>query len=240
MNEAPEIILCIPGTWEDRSALIRALVNVHGARYMLAGLMVLDTATGDSIELDIEAHHPGMRAAFHASGLDEATLDEIGRHGTTAYLHFPLDLPGQRQRLLSWSSVFEQAGGIAIKVETTGISHGWARWREWMASDFIIDQYRASVILAGGSEGWYSCGMHLFGLADCTTGTGLQEGRALLDTFNRYLLLEQPSLRSGHTFSIGPDSPKYVMTLVADDRFSPEELFHNPHGLWRLKAKRED
>jgi hypothetical protein len=237
MNESAEIILCIPGPWKSRAELIQSLVTAHGGRYLFAGLMVLDTQTGDSVEVDLEIHHPGMRAAFHASGLDEDTLDGIGRHAMTAYLHFPLDLPGQRQRMLTWSSVFQQAGGIAIKLETTGISHGWQRWQEWMGSDFIIGHYRAAVILAGGNEGWYSCGMHLFGLADCTTTTGGKDGHSLLDTFNRYLLLEKPALKSGHTFSIEAGAPKYTMHWTADDRFSAADLFYNSHGIWRLEPK---
>lgn len=233
-NEA-EIILCIPGPWESRTALIQALVRAHGGRYMFAGVMALDTTSGDSIMVDLEGHHPGMRAAFHSSGLDEATLDEIGRHQHTAYLHFSLDLPAERSRMLAWASVFEKAGGIAIKVESTGLSHGWPRWHEWMGSDFIMDHYRASTILAGGKDGWYSCGMHLFGERDAVTTAGGDEGRELLDTFNRYILLEKPKLASGHTFSTEAGKPKWVMTQLEDDRFDQDSLFHNSNGLWRLE-----
>lgn len=237
MDETQEILLCIPGLWVDRKALIQALVKAHGGRYLFAGLMALDTETGDSIMIDLEAHHPGMKKAFHAASLDDSTLEQIGNHQLTAYLHFPLDLPGQRERMLLWASVFQQAGGIAIKVESTGLSHGWKRWTEWMGSSWIVDQYRAVVVMAGGSKGWYSCGMHLFGQPDAVTRSGGDEGRELLDTFNRYILVENPKLQPNHTFSTEAGAPKYVLAKTHDDRFATGDLFHNVHGLWRLEKR---
>jgi len=237
MNETQEIILCIPGPWVDRKAFIQALLNAHGGRYLFAGLIAMDTVTGDSIEIDFEAHHPAMKKAFHAASLDDSTLEKIGSHQLTAYLHFPLDLPGQRERMLSWASVFQKAGGIAIKVESTGISHGWGRWTEWMGSSWIANHYRAVVVMAGGSNGWYSCGMHLFGQPDAVTSAGGDEGRELLDTFNRYILLENPKLESSHTFSTEAGASKWVLEKTQDDRFAPDNLFYNPQGLWLLEKR---
>jgi hypothetical protein len=234
MSVTREIILCIPGPWKDRKALIQSLVDAHGSRYLCVGVAVLDTETSDTVELDLEGPNSVMRKAFYASGLDDDVLDKIGRHQLTAYLHFPLDLPSQRKRMLAWASVFQKAGGIAIKIESCGLSHGWERWHEWMGSAYVVDQYRASVILAGGAEGWYSCGMHHFGLPDATSNAGNEEGHSLLDAFNRYLLVESPKLESGHTFSIGVNSPKWRVEHIEDNRFAEEDLFYNSNGLWSL------
>jgi hypothetical protein len=234
MSEKQEIILCIPGPWKDRSALLRALLEAHQGRYIFAGVILHDTETKDSVEVDFEGHNPTMARAFRPSGLDAESLAAIAAHQLTAYLHFPLDLPDQRERLLKYSDVFRKAGGIAIKLESCGLAHSWERWFEWMSSPLSVMHYRAAVVLARGKDGWYSCGMHHFGLPDAVTTTPGKPGGSIVEAFNRYCLIESPALESGHTFSEGPDAPRYRLHWTEDDRFEEGDLFHNSHGIWHL------
>lgn len=235
MSDSQEIILCIPGPWQDRTAFIKGLFDAHKGRYLFAGVVLLDTETGDSVEVDLENHDPRMVEAFRPSGVGDETLSAIATHTLTAYLHFPLNLPDQRERLLKYSDILRKAGGVAVKLESCGLAHNWERWFEWLSSPFENIQYLAAVIIGVDNEGCYSCGMHHFGLPDSETKEPGDEGRSLLDAFNRYCLMESPELKSGHTFSKDASSPRFELNWTEDSQFEPDHLFHNPYGTWHLE-----
>src|SRR5262245_34951967 len=58
METEREMIVCIPGPWRTSQELAAALVEAHGPRYLKAGLILLDTVTSDSLEVDWEPHDP--------------------------------------------------------------------------------------------------------------------------------------------------------------------------------------
>jgi hypothetical protein len=99
MPDSREIILCIPGPWEDRRSFLQSLISTHAGRYIFAGVILHDTQDNDSVEVDLHEYDPNMAAAFRPSGVDVGTLVSISAHKMVAYLHFPLDLPDQRERL---------------------------------------------------------------------------------------------------------------------------------------------
>ncbi len=53
--------------------------------------------------------------------LAEAVLSDLRRHTGVAYLRFPLDLRSERKRVLAFTSVLRQAGGLAVKVDSSAI-----------------------------------------------------------------------------------------------------------------------
>nr|WP_186329618.1 hypothetical protein [Variovorax boronicumulans] len=55
-----------------------------------------------------------------------------------------------------------------------------------------------------------------------------------MNRFNFWQLVESPVLQSGHTFSVSPDHPRFVLTKIKDARHEPDDPFFNPAGLWRL------
>lgn len=236
MNESNDMILCIPGPWETRRQLIRALIEISDGRYLMAGHILLDSTTNDSLKIDWEPHDPRMADAFRASSHTEETVSEVCAHRSVVYLHFPLNVREQRERILKYTDILRKAGGIAIKLENSGLSHPWCRWFEWLSAPFENAHYLAFVIHAWDDCGGYSCGMHHFGLPDAITDEGGVDGLTSLQAFNQYMLMESPDLRSGHTFSKDDDSPRFRLEWADDDRFAPGELYHNPFGLWRLTA----
>ena len=127
------------------------------------------------------------------------------------------------------------AGGIAVKVETAGVAHEWARWEELLAGS-LFDQYTAVVTLVGGDAYFHSCGMHNFGLPDCEVPDTLplEEAADLMNRFNIWLLGEAPVLAEGHTFSLTTEGARYRLSCQDDLRHDPDHCFYNPHGLWRL------
>ncbi len=234
MTEEREIILCIPGPWETRKDLMEALIHAHNGRYLFAGMVVFDTEDKDAVTIEWEPHDPRIEAAFSPCKGHPETMQAIAAHRSVVYAHFSMSVPDQRERLLKYTDVLRKAGGAAVKIETCGLSHPWERWFDWLSSPFSGDQYLAVVVLAGDSEGWYSCGMHHFGLPDAMVNDGRPDVPDTLQAFNKYLLIESPDLRTGSTFSKDNDSPRRRLRWAEDDVFDPTDLFHNPHGRWHL------
>jgi len=236
MNQNRELIICIPGPWITREELLRALVKAHEGRYLMTGRILLDSTDKDPLSIDWEPHDPRMADAFRPCAHSDEILAEVAGHGSVVYLHFPLNVREQRERILKYTAVFRKAGGIAIKLENSGLSHPWPRWFEWLSAPFENQHYLALVIQAIDEDGGYSCGMHQFGKPDAVISPGGQEGFQTLQAFNQYVLMESPVLKSGQTFSKDADSRRYRLHWMEDDRFRSDELFHNPHGIWQLAA----
>jgi hypothetical protein len=116
---------------------------------------------------------------------------------------------GVARQMLGVGVALLDAGGMAVKVESSGIAHSGARWRELATSDDPFDHYTAFVTLIGRADCFYSCGMHSFGLPDSAVprDIDIQEAAQLLNVFNRYLLVQSPALVDGHTFSVAADAP---------------------------------
>ena len=229
------MILCIPGPWRDRQEFLHALIAAHAGRYIFAGAILMDTESKDHVELEWCARDGRMREAFRCTCRDESTLSAIESHGSVLYLQVTLDVPEQRERILKYTDVLRKAGGIAVKLENCGLAHSWQRWFDGLSSPFQNEHYRAVVVQCFDEDGAYSCGMHHFGLPDATIDVGGDEGLATLQAFNVYVLMESPNLQPGHTFSKDASSPRCRLHRTPDDRFEPDDLFHNPHGLWRLQ-----
>jgi hypothetical protein len=236
MNER-ETIIGIPGPWKDRKDFLLRIVTTTGGEFMWAGLILMNSKEKDHVKAELYEADPHMRTAFEYAGhgkLPAQTLDEVERHLTTIYLHFPLAVSGQQQRLKRFTGVVKEVGGIAVKIETCGVAHTWETWEEILDSENPFDLYRGFVTLTGDEDCYYSCGMHHFSLPEVQVPRALEipEAAELMNQFNYYQIVEQPELSSGHTFSLTPDSPRYRLNLVEDTRHEPDDLFHNPHGVW--------
>jgi hypothetical protein len=129
-----------------------------------------------------------------------------------------------------------QAGGIAVKVESTGIAHSADMWTEFARSGTLSQLYWAFVALIRGKEYYYSCGMHDFGLPDVATGSNLSPDTAsqLMNQFNYFVLSEDPTLVDGETFSAAAGAPRYRLKRERCELYHRDDPFHNPLGRWHL------
>jgi hypothetical protein len=237
-----EAIICIPGPWADRSEFLRAIITQEPAgEFMFAGGILAHPKGNDHVHLDFYEPYAEMREAFRLAGqgrLSDLTLDAVGSHRGVAYLHFPVGWLEQRHRLTKFTQVVQRSGGVAVKVESSGVAHEWDRWFS-LLSGTTFDAYCSAVTLIADSERYYSCGMHHFSLPECSMprSIDIREAADLMNRFNMYQIVEHPQLTSGHTFSLDPDSPHFRLFLSADARHDADDLFHNPHGLWDLTPK---
>ena len=240
MSDNPRIIVGVPGTWPSRTALVQAVAGESGG-YLFAGRVLMNTATKESWELEVYEQDPNLARAFALAGrgsVTEADLDAVAAHTCTAYLIGEGGSVEAAQRMMEAACGLLRAGGVAVKVESAGKAHSrrdWTMLTERRESRALYDAY---VTLIGGDGGGYSCGMQNLGLPDAAVNAALsdQDGARLLQAFLLYTLLEQPDLRSGHTFGLNPQAPSYRLSLEPCRTYERENPFFNPYGMWHLET----
>ena len=233
-----QIIIGIPGYWETRAEILAAIADKSDGFLCLANIL-MDTSTKDAYTLDIYDHDPELAAAFRLAGrswIAQPDLDRIAAHRHTLYVLSPAVSVKSGQQMLRVGDALLRAGGIAVKVESTGIAHSAEKWMEFTRSGDLYQLYRAFVTLIRGSRYFYSCGMHNFGLPDVSTSLKLSPDTAskLMNQFNGFVLFENPTLMDGEIFSVAAGAPRYRLKMERCELYHRDDPFHNPLGRWHL------
>ena len=239
MPNAPELVLCIPGPWASREELVRSVAG-SDAGYLFAGHILMEMETRFGCELVFEHADPRLADAFKAAGPHWAgseAMEAIAGHASVAYLVGSGGSRDNAEAMMRAGAALVEAGGLGVKVESTGIAHGPAYWLDLCDGLALLTAHRALVVFLTGQE-VYSCGMHNFGLPDAIVSpAGGDKGAAaeLLRTFTHYLFAQAPAFEDGHTFSVSEGAPVYRVRAVAAIDYGPDSLFNNPYGAWRLE-----
>jgi|GEM_PF-1354418 len=256
-----QIVVCIPTNFQNRREVAAALTDRYGAEYVFMGRVFCSTTTADSCAIDI----CDRQAVLHlkllqnktiqgsvfdsqtevsladdfelaaTTRIDLVTRQQINRSEQIIYLtadRVGYDACLQIARL---AEVLLAIGGIAIKVESTGIAHSRSKWLANYDSDDVFEIQSLYVRLIEG-EYYYSCGMHNFGKADVAISLDVDIGLAIyvMNVFNYYRLTESPILQDGHTFQPDVSCDRYQIKWIEDDEETPDSLLHNPYGRWLL------
>jgi Domain of unknown function (DUF4261) len=239
-----ELILCIPGPWKERNEFIGAIITKTKGEFMFAGMILANPKGKDHVGLEFRTRDPQLRQAFEIAGrgkLPARLLDEIEQHQGIAYVHFPVQIISEKERVVTFTEVLRTCGGLAVKVESCGVAHQWEPWLAALRSENPFDFYRTFVVLICDSDYYYSCGMHHFGLPDVEVERSVEtkEAADLMNRFNYWQIVDEPKIASGHTFSVTADAPWYRITQRNDARHEASHLFYNQKGLWSLKRKED-
>ncbi|MGM9482303.1 DUF4261 domain-containing protein [Roseateles sp. NT4] len=234
---APLTVLCIPGPWQSRSELLEAIVR-GGSGYLFAGQVLMHMDTKQACELEFHARDPRMGAAFRAAGPHWAQtpdMQRIDEHAAVVYLVANGGTAIAAEGLMQAAAALLDAGGLGVKVESSGIAHSPSAWKQLCADLHLFSAHRAYVLYITGSE-VYSCGMHNLGLRDAIVENGGDTAEAveLIRSFTRYLFTEAPTIRAGQTFSTDRDAPAYRLLDDAGPGYAEDSLYLNPYGCWRL------
>ena len=234
----PQLILGIPGPWPDADHATAA-IRVSSPRFRIVGDRLIEVASKAGFDLEVYPPDPGLTRAFEIAGegrLSQTDLATISRHRCTVYLLGKGGSVEDARAAVRAAAAVLVAGGFAVKIESTGKAHTAAYWRETAASTDLFRLYSTMVVLVGGREFFYSCGMHNLGLPDATISSDLgpAEGAHVLNNFHFYQLSEKPILKSGHTFQIAANEAVFQVALGACAQFEPDDPFHNPYGVWHL------
>jgi hypothetical protein len=248
MAPPPRIVLCVPGPWSS----IHELTDRLGSGFQNGAWK--DEKGRLLAKLDFRAgRNDRMEGSFEVNALPQnATLPPgdvraVAAHVSVAYLvSAPLlreDTVRIASEMVRLGRAVLDAGGIAIKCESSGLGHskaGWARLSEKLATgkDVLWDLHSAFVAypMRDGDD-LYTCGMHLLGYPDAIALVENDgEGAYLLKWFTLYLLDEaaQHPVASGHTFRPAEGAPRYRIQLEDCRLYEPDRFFFNPYGMWRL------
>jgi Domain of unknown function (DUF4261) len=129
-----------------------------------------------------------------------------------------------------------KCGGIAVKIESTGVAHSAARWIELADDELPLAVLNALVTYVGGNGEFYSCGMHNIGHRDAVVTADIAPDSAanLLYQFLLYIAFEDPTIHDNETFSVDENAPRYRVRRSPCTMFPADDLFHNPYGVWQL------
>ncbi|NEZ68031.1 DUF4261 domain-containing protein [Leptolyngbyaceae cyanobacterium CCMR0082] len=238
VSELPQIVIGIPGAWTDRSDIVTAIAKNSGG-YLYAGMLLMHIDTQWSCTLEIYDRDPELRGAFEIAGggrLSEAELIAIEQHTHTIYLSVDGGSFDSARNLMHAAKALLNCGGIAVKIESTGIAHSPAQWTEWADDELPLAVMNAFVTYVGGDGTFYSCGMHSIGHRDAVVTADIASNDAahLLHQFLRYIAFEDPSIHDNETFSVDATAPRYRVCQSPCTMFPSDDLFHNPYGVWLL------
>jgi Domain of unknown function (DUF4261) len=233
----PEAVICIPGEWKSRKELVERVAEESGG-YLFLGMLLMEVQTRHTFELQLEEADPRMSAAFHAAGphwRDSEDMARIGGHSSVVYLIGHGGSRTNAESLMAAAEGLLKAGGLGVKIESTGLAHSPAAWLQLVATRDLFSAYRAYVVCVTGEDQVYSCGMHHLGLRDAIVDASVaDDALELIRSFTHYLFAESPTIVDGQTFAMSPDAPVYRVHEDEGMRYEESSLFNNPYGSWRL------
>ncbi len=240
-----ESVVCVPGPWQSREDLMRAVMELpgeDGPRFVLAGVLMMELVTEDALELEWHSRDPSLARAFTVAGRGALDADELAAIDAAPGHVFLIDRDAgslqSARRVMIFAEALLRAGGLGVKVESAGVAHGIEAWRAMTSDAHDVGALLAAYLAFVGdpSQGFFTCGMHNLGLPDAVVPPGLEPERAvdLLETFALYLAAEQPQIEEGQTFAVAEDAPVYELAHQPCAHFPADDPFHNPIGLWAL------
>jgi len=128
-----QIILGIPGLWRTRGDIVLAIAS-QAQPYIYSGNMLLSTETKQMCVVHMYEHGPSLREAFAIAGQRSLTtedLDRIAAHTLTAYLISDGGTFDAAAAMMGAGRALLRAGGLAVKVETSGIAHAQLSGKPW-------------------------------------------------------------------------------------------------------------
>lgn len=231
------IILCIPGIWQNHQALLHALLT-HETGYIYAGLIVKSLTSEYYAEIEEYKNDPNVSQAFRQQSMNrfsERELQEIEQHNMVIYVICKAGSIALAQQALLLGQALLKAGGLAIKIETSGLTHLRSDWLNFDAHN-PIDIYKAFIPIVSDQKLIYSCGMHQFGKADGCINLKVKHASFILNQFLLYLLIESPTLIEKQTFSAEEGVEKLELyKKESRDFFDEDSLYFNQLGAWMLK-----
>ena len=229
-------ILCIPGNWEDVDDFKDSLVVSTNAGYLTVGNMLICGGRQRHYTIEICERDEKMRASFAVAGkvtrVGEGFLDEI-----RILVFVETGSLEEAEHIAHAGDAILKAGGIGIKIESTGKAFEKSRWKELIA-DFEPHRLYEMLVLDSiiDEDGTvYSCGMQNIGLKDTiVSGEGFQEAVDLIKIFGYYQIIDKPVIYNNQTFQKDAASPVFRITDEPHPRNKGHETFENPFGMWRL------
>lgn len=242
----PLISFTIPGKWRDRADFVERLAQTPGG-YVVDGDVVRDTKTGRAYAIELHGHDPKLKDVFFIAGMGrmrKADTLAVGKHATSVRLvGFGGSVPAAVEMVRVATSVLA-AGGIAVLVDSSGVSHNREDWMKLAGDREPGGIYWIYVVLIGGTaqraggpadNEFYSCGMHALGHRDVITDAiaDPQQAWSVCHQFNGYVYQSGATINDGDPLA-NDFGPLYRARAEPCTHYPPGDLYHNPFGMWRI------
>ena len=198
-----KIILCIPGVWENHQALLHTLLT-NETGYIYAGSIIQSLTSEYHAEIEEYENDPNVSQIFRSLSMGrfpESELEKIEQHNRVIYVVCEGGSIELAQQALLLGQALMKAGGLAIKVETSGLTHLQSDWISYNAEN-ILDLFKAFIPIISDDNLLYSCGMQQFGKPDGCINLKVDQASYILNHFLLYLLIENPELLENQTFRL--------------------------------------
>ncbi|GDX83189.1 hypothetical protein LBMAG42_50000 [Deltaproteobacteria bacterium] len=232
-----KMIVAVPGPWTSRAEVEQAVVGLGKEAWMEEGAephsLFLEwvPADGSLSGAVLAGGAPGAFTAAEAAALTEA-------RGCAFAIDKAAGSVLSVRRMMRLVAGLLRRGGLAAKVESSGRSHGPARWGR-LDPDKVDDRMYAFVTLVGTpASGYGSCGMHNLGMPDTWLpgSTSPAEVGPRLTAFNLMQLDAGLEVPAGGTCEAAIGGHRYRAEHTPS-RFASGTLHHNPYGEWRLRPE---
>ena len=234
-----KIILCIPGVWENHQALLHALLT-HETGYIYAGSIIQSLTNEYFAQIEEYENDPNVSQIFRSVSMgrfSESELVQIEQHKMVIYVVCEGGSIELAQQALLLGQALIKAGGLAIKVETSGLTHCQDDYLKFKA-DNLVDLYKAFIPNITGNDLLYSCGMHQFGKPDGSINLKVENASYILTSFLLYQLAENPEFSEKETFAAEKGMETLVLKMKeSSDFFEQDSLYFNPLGTWMLTSQ---
>jgi hypothetical protein len=253
----PKTVLGIPGKWDSRDALVAAVNTVNQGAFELQNGILRNLNTGDTYEVVIQDRNNGLRESFATAAVfdeyrrvDDEFLDIIDEHTHITYVIGETGSFATAGAIAAAALAILNAGGVGIKVESSGIAFTRGEWENSVSRLHPEGQYAEDDIdlmtmfvypaVTDGKQSSWSRGMHNLGMKDVLIqGLEFEGGAELAVEFNTFQVLDKPEFPDeGFIFELeleNSEESAFDMFAIYDDQpHAGDELFENPYGLWRL------
>lgn len=246
-----EVVIGIPGIWKNEIELRESLIKNGEPFFYVGGMLthilkmyhVIVVFNDKEINICEQFKHLG-RGRF-----DEKNLIELVKHESMVYIVKDILTTEDFIDMLEVGKSLLNSGGLAIKVQTSGISYRKEDWIELCNRDYSTDDeltfanlYTGFINLSSFPDNYSSVGMMSFGHPDVLLGIDedINEAAFIINNINQYQVLNDRVINTGETFSLDEDSQWYRFNLVDDTRFNPGDSRINPLGIWRMERVIDD
>jgi hypothetical protein len=130
------IVLDIPGPWPDRAAFLLDFARANGSAVVASGPDMFNADHRLHVAFDLVPHDPALANAMWIGtgrSLDRNTMDEITAHKSVVSLVVTDTGPGVEEHLRTFAGAVRKAGGLAVRVHYSGLSHDWKLGKRYLA-----------------------------------------------------------------------------------------------------------
>lgn len=241
------ITISIPGKWESQNKIIQDLTFNNKGFFM--DELYMSKCDGSALaEVVIDPYDESLTSFIEmtkSNDFSEKILEDIQHHTYIVSLTMEIEEIKDILTLVEMGSSLLKAGGLAVIVETAIKTYSKESWENLLhytnlnSEKDIYSLYSNFVHFIEENQFYCSYGMKTFGLPDVVIQVEMPfyEVGHVLNYFNLYQIHKNPTLRTGHTFSLEGDSNIYQMERLVDFRCEVDDYLYNPYGVWILTKK---